>query len=95
MKKLDINSVDDSTSIGNKLSSPQSHAGTALKKRRYRQLERYNVDEELEFFSNFDKQEQMVLKNDRKSLKLNQKMLRKASTAVDLISQKVKSQNVI
>lgn len=35
----------------------------------------------------------MRVKNDRKSLKLSEKMLRKASATVDLISQKVKAKN--
>jgi hypothetical protein len=34
-------------------------------------------------------------KNDRKSLKLNEKILKKASATVDLISQKIKSRNLI
>ena len=95
MKKLEINSLDDPVSIGRQLNSPKSHNPIALRKRRYRQFERFNIDEELDIFSNSDKNEQPNLKNDRKSLKLSHKMLKKASTAVDLISQKVKSKNVI
>ena len=57
MKKLEINSLDDPVSIGKQLNSPKSHNATALRKRRYRQLERYNIDEELDIFSNFDKNE--------------------------------------
>ena len=35
------------------------------------------------------------MKKDKKSLKLNEKMLKKASATVDLISQKVKGKNMI
>jgi len=34
-------------------------------------------------------------KSDKRSIKLNQKMLKKASATIDLISQKVKTQNII
>lgn len=34
-------------------------------------------------------------KVDRKSMKLNEKMLRKASATVDLISRKIRSKNLI
>lgn len=54
MKRLDINSMDDSASIGKQLHSPQSQT-KGLKKRRYRQLERYSIDEELDIFSNYDR----------------------------------------
>lgn len=37
----------------------------------------------------------MDSKNDRKTLKLNEKMLKRACATVDLISQKIKSKNAI
>ena len=95
MKRLDLNSDFDALSSG-KLESPKSH-GT-LKKRRFRQLERHNIDEEVDpHSSSFDSTSKgtQKMKTDRKSLKLNEKMLKKASAAVDLISQKVKTKNLI
>jgi hypothetical protein len=93
MKRLDLNSDFDALSSG-KLESPKSH-GT-LKKRRFRQLERHNIDEEIDpHSSSFDSTSKGKVKTDRKSLKLNEKMLRKASATVDLISQKVKTKNLI
>ncbi|CDW86377.1 UNKNOWN [Stylonychia lemnae] len=95
MKKLDINSVDDAISTRLKLESPKSQR--TLKKRRFRQLERHNFDSELDPFEHFDSASKSSTKgkNDRKVMKLNEKMLRKASATVDLISQKVKSKNMI
>jgi hypothetical protein len=57
-----------------------------LKKRRFRQLERSDI------FDTFSTEEQ---KHTKRGLKLNEKMLKKASATVDLISQKVKGQNLI
>lgn len=79
-----------------KLESPKSQRN--LKKRRFRQLERHNFDDELDpFSSSFDSTSKGTLKGktDRKSIKLNEKMLRRASATVDLISQKVKAKNVM
>ena len=86
MKRLDLNSDFDALS-GGKLESPKSH-GT-LKKRRFRQLERHNIEEEVDpHSSSFDSTSKGThkVKTDRKSLKLNEKMLKKASATVDLIS---------
>lgn len=96
MKRLDINSVVDDALSGNmKLESPKSQR--TLKKRRFRQLERHNFDNELDPFEAFDSASKSSQKgkSDRKSLKLNEKMIRKASATVDLISQKIKSKNMI
>jgi len=95
MKRLDLNSDFDALSSG-KLESPKSH-GT-LKKRRFRQLERHHFNDEIDPHSiSFDSTSKgtIKVKNDRKSLKLNEKMLKKASATVDLISQKVKTKNLI
>lgn len=54
------------------------------------------MDEELDPFGSCETNSKGLSgKTDRKSLKLNEKMLRKASATVDLISQKVKSKNLI
>lgn len=79
LKRLDINSSSGSVSQ----KSPQSHK--TLKKRRFRQLERHDI-----FSSSSNSQ-----KLDKKGLKLNEKMLKKASATVDLISQRVKGKNMI
>lgn len=97
LKKLDLNSLDDSTSVQHKkFESPKSHKN--LKKRRFRQLERHEIgDEILDPFSSIESSSKgtQKQKTDRKSLKLNEKMLKKASATVDLISQKVQSKNMI
>ena len=78
------------------IESPKSHK-TVIRKRRYRHLERHNIDEIFDPLasssSSYDKDHSK--KKDRKSIKLNEKMLRRASATVDLISQKVKSKNLI
>lgn len=86
MKRLDINSVDDEVSGKMKLESPKSHR--TLRKRRFRQLERYNFDEDIDPFEAIESRSKTSnkTKNDKKSMKLNEKMLKKASATVDLIS---------
>lgn len=86
MKRLDINSVDDNSSGRLKLESPKSQR--TLKKRTFRQLERHNFDDEIDPFEAYESNSKTSKKskNDRKGMKLNEKMLRKASATVDLIS---------
>lgn len=69
-----------------KLESPKSHR--TLRKRRFRQLERYNFDEDMDPFEAIESRSKNSnkTKNDKKSMKLNEKMLKKASATVDLIS---------
>lgn len=86
------------------LKSPRSHSSHAakmespissnLKKRRVRQLERWDLfDNDSEDIGTTSSKEEN--KSAKRSLKFNKKLLKKASATVDLISQKVKSQNVI
>lgn len=89
-KRLEINSFEnDPIPIEN---SPKSHK--TLKKRRYRQLERHNIDE---LFNQLPAQidSSMTNKKDRKTIKLNEKIIKKACATVDLISQKIKNKNAI
>lgn len=98
MKLLDLNSLDDNLSSGMmQLESPRSNRTTTLKKRRFRQLERYNFDDELEPFEGSASKSKVSgkSKNDKKGMKLNEKLLRKASATVDLISQKAKQKNMM
>jgi hypothetical protein len=83
MKLLDLNSLDDNL--------------TTLKKRRFRQLERYNFDDELEPFEGSASKSKVSgkSKNDKKGMKLNEKLLRKASATVDLISHKAKQKHMM
>ena len=60
-----------------------------LKKRRFRQLERHDI------FENINDELDEGYEPELRSIKLNEKILKKASATIDLISQKVKSQNVI
>lgn len=68
-----------------------------MKKRRFRKLERYNLDEDIldPMFNYRENSSNHKQKSDRKSLKLNEKMLKKASATIDLISQKVKRKNTL
>ncbi len=78
--------------------SPLSHKMTTLRKRRYRQLERQKNLENDDIFSSSVDEGGSSTSGARKiksNLKLNQKILKKASATVDLISQKVKGKNVI
>lgn len=45
MKKLDLSSLDENMAEASKLTSPKSHK--TLKKRRFRQLERHNIADDL------------------------------------------------
>jgi hypothetical protein len=66
------------------------------RKRTYRQLERNSFAVDFMDPSGFkDTEKTPSTKSDKKGLKLNQKMLKKASATVDLISQKVKSKGMI
>lgn len=65
-------------------SSPKSLK--TLKKRRYRQLERHNIDEVFEPLTTTAQIETGSNKKNRKTIKLNEKMLKKACATVDLIS---------
>jgi hypothetical protein len=66
-----------------------------LKKRRFRQLERHDIFENIndELDEGFEPEFKQL--TTKRSIKLNEKILKKASATIDLISQKVKSQNVI
>lgn len=87
-----MNSLEDTFSLTNKkLESPKSHR--TLRKRRFRQLERSNIGDDLILegsdtlsLDSTKGLNRVVTKNDRKSVKLNEKMLKKASATVDLIS---------
>jgi hypothetical protein len=63
-----------------------------LKKRRFRQLERHDIFENINDELDEGFEPELTTK---RSIKLNEKILKKASATIDLISQKVKSQNVI
>ena len=93
---MDLNNTDDSSSVHQKHESSQSYK--TLKKRRFRQLERQNFGEDLiEPISSVDtsSKETHKHKKDKKSLKLNEKILKKASATVDLISYNVTSKKLI
>lgn len=60
-----------------------------MKKRRFRQVERHNIEDII------DSNEKDNKKVSRKSMKLNEKMLKKASVTLDLIRSKVKSTNIV
>lgn len=83
-KRLEINSSDNDAMTLPVESSPKSLK--TLKKRRYRQLERHNIDEVFEPLTTTAQIETGSNKKNRKTIKLNEKMLKKACATVDLIS---------
>mmetsp|Transcript_35806 Transcript_35806/g.34840 ORF Transcript_35806/g.34840 Transcript_35806/m.34840 type:complete len:234 (+) Transcript_35806:1320-2021(+) len=90
MQKLEIQSNEDN-SCHQQLESP-NHLNTHLKKRTFRQVLKHNIDD---MFSQNEFESKHSYSSDKKSLKFNEKMLRKATATVDLISQKAKKKNLI
>ena len=93
---LESEALKSPRSVSGHSSGEKNNCFTGLKKRRYRHLERFDIFDTTNY-SDGSRQGLVAngSKSDKRSIKLNQKMLKKASATIDLISQKVKTQNII